>query len=197
MSDHDPTNTPAPQQQQNDFASPQQPQRHRAGADAPPPSEMPIPGAENLFAPSAIKLFGREFAGLSVNRPFADGRFPIGERARLPPDNVQGNLNDRQGYRQMPGRLERALRKVSSRKEDNQGEVEVRDNYARFARIYSFAYEGQYYEMPRPVLFLVYGPGVLPETPNDFQIANVGIAAKDWKFASDIRMWEVDDKDIS
>ena len=30
---------------------------------------------------------------------------------------------------------------------------------ARFARIYGFTYEGQYYDLPRPTIFLVHGAG--------------------------------------
>jgi hypothetical protein len=146
---------------------------------------------ENLFTPSAIKLFGREFRGLSVDRSIDDEdklEKPL-EPARIPPKKVQAKLE----YEQHPGRLERALRKVAY------DEKTMKTNYARFARIYSFSYEGQYYELPRPVLFLVYGPGRLVDEKADkgFTIEKVGLAAKDWHFASDIRMWEVDDKAMS
>ena len=148
---------------------------------------------ENLFAPSAIKLFGLEFRGLSVNRPLLEDPKdpPLEKRARVPSNAMQDKLQQEQGYRQAPGRLERALRKISYLPEDKA------DNHARFARIYGFTYEGQYYELPRPTLFLVYGPGKPAEGATNFTVQNVGVAAKDWKFASDIRMWEVDDKDVS
>lgn len=140
---------------------------------------------ENLFTPSAIKLFGREFKGLSVNQPLQDEDPPLGE-PRIPGDDVQNTLK----YQQHPGRLERALRKVDPT-------ASKRENYARFARIYAFAYEGQYYELPRPILFLVRGPGEAPEGTSTFTVQKVGVAAKDWRFASDIKMWEADDKDMS
>ncbi len=151
--------------------------------------------AENLFTPSAIKLFGREFKGISVNQPVVDREDdpekPLG-KARVPPKVVQDELKLKQ-YEQHPGRLERALRKVAW------DEPTMETNYARFARIYGFSYEGQYYELPRPVLFLVYGPGkeVVDKAATGFTIQQVGLAAKDWRFASDIRMWEVDDKAMS
>ncbi len=151
------------------------------------------PPAENLFTPSAIKLFGREFKGISINQPVVDREGdpedPLG-KARIPPEDRQAGLE----YEQHPGRLERALRKV-----DYDKDTDEKDIYARFARIYSFSYEGQYYELPRPVLFLVYGPGTKVDDKADtgFTIDNVGLAAKDWRFASDIRMWEVDDKAMS
>ena len=146
---------------------------------------------ENLFAPSAIKLFGREFKGLSVNQPLTGDSPPLEARARVPIDKIQEKLEHRQGYRQAPGRLERALRKVAANEKDES------KNHARFARICGFSYEGQYYELPRPVLFLVYGPGKEAEFGDGFTVQSVGVAAKDWKFASDIMMWEVDDKDVS
>ena len=73
---------------------------------------------ENLFAPSAIKLFGREFKGLSVNQPLTGDSPPLEARARVPIDKIQEKLEHRQGYRQAPGRLERALRKVAANEKD-------------------------------------------------------------------------------
>ncbi len=148
---------------------------------------------ENLFTPSAIKLFGREFEGLSVNEGKLDGTGPLG-KARIPHKDVQTELKTKQ-YEQHPGRLGRALRKM----DPDPSETNMDKLYARFARIYSFSYEGQYYELPRPVLFLVYGQGkeVDDSAKDGFTIDNVGLAAKDWRFASDIRVWEVDDKAMS
>ena len=156
------------------------------------PGNLFDPPAENLFTPSAVKLFGREFKGLSVNQPVVDGddknESPLGS-ARIPPDNLKPPLE----YEQHPGRLERALRKVAWDEKTRE------TNYARFARIYGFSYEGQYYDLPRPVLFLVYGQGTKVEDQihDGFTIDQVGLAAKDWRFANDIRMWEVDDKAMS
>ncbi len=157
----------------------------------PKPPKPPKTTSENLFTPSAVKLFGREFKGLSINEGDVDGGGPLG-KARIPPKVVQDELKKKQ-YEQHPGRLERALRKVDYDSDD------ITKNYARFARIYGFSYEGQYYELPRPVLFLVYGPGteVDDKIHEGFTIEQVGLAAKDWRFANDIRMWEVDDKAMS
>ncbi len=49
------------------------------------------------------------------------------------------------------------------------------------------------------MLFLVYGPGteVDDKIHEGFTIDQVGLAAKDWRFANDICMWEVDDKAMS
>jgi hypothetical protein len=61
---------------------------------------------------------------------------------------------------------------------------------ARFARIYAFSYEGQYYVLPKPAIFLVHGDGVPAK--------NVpGVAAKVWEFLGDILAWPYDKGDFS
>ncbi|WP_217551577.1 hypothetical protein, partial [Pantoea sp. GbtcB22] len=72
---------PPPQVQQVVPAAAQAQQQHHANGPLPP---QPGFGAENLFAPSAIKLFGRVFAGLTVNQEALGGSFPLGQRARIP-----------------------------------------------------------------------------------------------------------------
>lgn len=64
---------------------------------------------------------------------------------------------------------------------------------SRFARIYAFAFEGGYYELARPVLYLVHGGGDEVGTT----IETNGIAATPDKFASDLRVWAYDKADIS
>jgi hypothetical protein len=63
------------------------------------------------------------------------------------------------------------------------------------ARIFSFAYEGRYYKLPWPMLFLVGGVGVAPgKTPS---AAVTGIEGQDWTFSVDILAWSVDRYDIA
>ena len=62
------------------------------------------PSTENLFTPSAIKLFGREFRGLSVNQPL-DGESPLGKRARIPSQQVQQQLSKNKGTGKFQGDL--------------------------------------------------------------------------------------------
>ena len=90
-----------------------------------------------------------------------------------------------------PGPVERALRQA----EDD----------GIFARIYGFSFEGHYYKMPRPLLFLVRGEG-RSRVPEDlpgaggaraFNTRFTGVEGKDWQFASDIRVWAVDKHDIA
>ena len=61
---------------------------------------------------------------------------------------------------------------------------------AQFARIYAFTFEGQYYVLPKPAIFLVHGDGVAADDVP-------GVAAKDWNFVDDIRAWSYDKADFS
>jgi hypothetical protein len=64
------------------------------------------------------------------------------------------------------------------------------DNPPKFARIYAFSYEGQYYVLPKPAIFLVHGDDVAAS--ND-----AGVAAKNWDFSPDIQAWTYDKGDFS
>lgn len=96
---------------------------------------------------------------------------------------------------------------------------------AKFARIYAISYEGTYYNLSRPAIFLVHGDGTpafppVPKTPGptpsggegpplepkppQSQMARgpsgtdqSGVATKDGEFSSDIMMWEYDKGDFS
>ena len=61
---------------------------------------------------------------------------------------------------------------------------------AQFARIYAFSYEGQYYVLPKPAIFLVHGDGTAAKDVP-------GVAARDWDFLSDIKAWSYDKADFS
>lgn len=97
---------------------------------------------------------------------------------------------------------------------------QLADANAKFARIYGFSYEGAYYNLSRPAIFLVHGDGTpafppVPSTPGTgtappaaqpphSQMARgpsatdqSGTAKKDWEFASDIYMWDYDKGDFS
>ncbi len=92
---------------------------------------------------------------------------------------------------------------------------------ARLARIYGFTYDGTYYELPEPTVFLVHGDGQsatggnlphgmklhvddanAPDTsaqssraPLDPSIS--GVAAADYQMANDIRVWTYDQADYT
>lgn len=78
------------------------------------------------------------------------------------------------------------------------------NNKAQFAKIYGFAYEGTYYDLPEPVIFLVHGNGKevakanVPDdnasrAPKNPSIG--GVAAADYQVADDIRVWNYDKSD--
>jgi hypothetical protein len=60
----------------------------------------------------------------------------------------------------------------------------------KFARIYAFSFEGQYYVLPKPAIFLVHGNGA--DASGD-----PGVAAKGWDFLSGIKAWSYDKADFS
>jgi len=82
-----------------------------------------------------------------------------------------------------------------------------------FARIYGFGYEGAYYELPAPTLFLVHDegqlvsedtnssknskgfPSNLSRAPRDPSIG--GLAVADFQFADDIKVWAYDKADYT
>ena len=79
---------------------------------------------------------------------------------------------------------------------------------ARFARIYGFSYEGTYYELPNPTLFLVHGEGesatagnaptASPHASRAPILPSVsGVGAADFQFADDIRVWAYDKADYT
>ncbi|WP_170474232.1 pentapeptide repeat-containing protein [Ruegeria arenilitoris] len=90
---------------------------------------------------------------------------------------------------------------------------------ARLARIYGFAYDGTYYELPEPTIFLVHGHGESAtggNLPRGFNLENTGgpdttrqtarapldpsvsgVAAADYQMANDIRVWNYDQADYT
>ncbi|UWQ74355.1 hypothetical protein [Leisingera sp. M658] len=79
---------------------------------------------------------------------------------------------------------------------------------ANLARIYGFSYEGTYFELPEPVIFLVHGDGdsaTGPESPADqVQVSRAplnpsvtGVASAEYQIANDIRVWDYDKADYT
>ncbi|WP_170775708.1 pentapeptide repeat-containing protein [Ruegeria lacuscaerulensis] len=79
------------------------------------------------------------------------------------------------------------------------------DLKAQFAKIYGFAYEGTYYDLPEPAIFLVHGdgdpvngnpnepPNNASRAPRDPSIG--GVAAADYQVANDIMVWRYEKAD--
>lgn len=83
---------------------------------------------------------------------------------------------------------------------------------ARLARIYGFSYEGAYFDLPRPIVFLVHGAGepavldsnITGAAQTDAQLARApqrpsvsGVAAANFGIADDIRVWSYDKADYT
>ncbi len=64
----------------------------------------------------------------------------------------------------------------------------------RFARIYGFVYVGAYYELDVPALFLVHSDGT---DVTNHKLTSTGLAAQDFKFATDLKAWDHDQSDFS
>lgn len=153
--------------------------------------------AETLLSPSNILLYGREMRDITlVFKPEPDS----------PPDApVSGEDQevDEPGPQAPP--------RQPPHKGDNiflRRQLEARE--ARLARIYGFSYEGHYYDLTKPAIFLVHGPGSDPEAirpantgpdarfdraPADAD--RTGVAQTDSSFSEDMRVWSYDKGDFS
>ncbi len=76
----------------------------------------------------------------------------------------------------------------------------------KLARIYGFGFEGTYYELPNPTVFLVHGKGEsvtdgnkpgdhASRAPTNPSLS--GLAAADFQFSDDVMMWSYDKADYS
>ena len=77
------------------------------------------------------------------------------------------------------------------------------------ARIFGFSFEGTFYEMGRPAVFLVHGPGLDPDAPppglegvyrlarSPGRVTRTGVARHFGAFAMDVRVWVYDKGDFS
>lgn len=83
---------------------------------------------------------------------------------------------------------------------------QLQDDHARLARIYAFSYEGSFYELARPAIFLVHGVGRDPEYPPatdertsraPSSVEQTGLPAQIGSFAKDIRVWVYDKGDFT
>ncbi len=132
-------------------------------------------GRETLLSASSIWLFGREVEDLKIKQPNHD---PFVE----PRDSCNNFLGNQLGCHG-----------------DEAGKS------PRFARIYAFSYEGTYYELEWPTLFLVHGPGAAAEvgaggggaTNKPGDPSRTGLAQTDFEFAANLRVWSYDRADLS
>jgi hypothetical protein len=141
--------------------------------------------AESILSPDLIKLIGRPIAELALNVVVPPPPAPGGNPNVGGPANVH-SLG-----------ANRALR------------AQLNDPNARFARIYGFSFEGHYYDLPKPVIMLVHGPGerITKPPPVGAQpvgpgldgptVDQAGEAARVWEFSADLFYWEYEKCDFS
>jgi hypothetical protein len=151
---------------------------------------------ETLLSPSNVLLFGRVVEDLQIVHTHDHNPFVEGRK-------TANNLLGQQVLHQKT----------------------VAGDRARFARIYGFSFEGTYYDLPRPVLFLVHGPGVPAETVADVRPeppetppppappppphpaqrvarspddpSRTGVAAPDFSFSDGLMVWSYDKADYT
>jgi hypothetical protein len=192
---------------------------------------------ETFFEPTRVFLFGKEFKSIEYV-PDSMGRWkdesnPKAKAAAQYQWATEGSGEFSVDYRAPgkdtslpipPKRLERTLRRGAHVDKDGSVTVDP-DKRQFFARIYSFSYEGHYYRLPRPLLFLVNKPGkpvggdstseAVTEAaaqalggsgrsefkprgfPKKFSAKLTGVEARDWNFSEDILVWAVDRKDLA
>ena len=132
---------------------------------------------ETLLSPSAVKLYGRVIDGLKFDLTGAGT--PLGANSFL--------------------------------------RSQLSAKGACFARIYGFSFHGSYRPLQRPAIFLVHGPGASASASVPYvkkgatdkntsaqedhsapgSVDKSGVAAKEWEFSADVKVWEYDQADFS
>jgi hypothetical protein len=80
---------------------------------------------------------------------------------------------------------------------------ETKEHPPKLARIYAFSFEGAFYNLPRPAIFLVHGDGKPIQGSGTFDdgkgpvMNDSGIPAREFVFETDVRYWEYDKDDLS
>lgn len=139
--------------------------------------------AETLLSPTGVLLYGRVLQDLSFNFVAVDSQGP--HCGAPPPPRLGQNLF-------LQGPLQAAN--------------------VRLARIYGFSYEGHYYDLAKPAIFIVHGDGTDPDEPvptdtnanRESRMARTpadtdrtGVAGTSRSFSDDIRVWSYDKGDFS
>jgi hypothetical protein len=133
---------------------------------------------ETLLAPSMIRMFGRVFEGLTIDEASLRVLSSSDGKAKNP--FVRNPLVD----------------KLAPVDDENLNPEKLT---AQLARIYGFSYEGNYYKLARPTVFLVHGPGqeILAGQNPKLSLSFLGVEFKDQVFAEGVLMWAYDKIDMS
>jgi hypothetical protein len=143
---------------------------------------------ETLLSQSTIWLFGRRLDDIRIRVNVYQNQMPQNDD-----DAETANMPRRRGGNNF-------LLEQLNRREDDPG----------LARIYAFSFEANFFDLQRPAIFLVHGPGMDPEgpsrriqgvlgdvsrTPPD--IGRTGLGTQTGSFASGIRVWAYDRNDFT
>lgn len=145
--------------------------------------------SETLLTSSRVLLYGRALADISITYQGRDTTEPPDDR-----DDPPARLGST-SFIESQMALYRGLHRYKP----------------RLARIYGFAYEGHYYDLAKPAIFLVHGEGTAAEgawqgtgDATDDRWARtpagtdrIGVAATSSAFAQDMRIWIYDKGDFS
>jgi hypothetical protein len=132
---------------------------------------------ETLLSPSNIILYGRELLDLQIVQQLPNPNPPPANIPNYPP-----GLGSNQMLR-----------------------AQLADPNATLARIYAFSFEGHSWDLYKPAIFLVHGPGV-PAEPNPppgrasmapATADETGVAAQSYSYSSDMMMWPYEKGDFS
>lgn len=152
--------------------------------------------AESLLSTTNVLLYGRVLDDLQIAHPEVPSPFHDGPAADCPGVEV---------HQQGLG-ANRFLREQLEHRGPEDVDEEERDFDARLARIYGFSYEGQYFDLAVPAIFLVHGEGAIAERPvgdrprasRAPEVADrSGTGAQEHSFSDDMRVWSYDKGDFS
>jgi hypothetical protein len=140
---------------------------------------------DTLLNQSKIWLFGRVLADIKINKEAYAG-----------PDNANnGNIEGQPPSMSQNRFLLNQLTLATDPK---------------FARIFAFSYEGSFFDLQRPALFLVHGDGIEPDTPDAIVDPNLtfldrapasfgrtGLGTQAGSFAAGVKAWAYDRADFT
>ena len=141
--------------------------------------------AESLLSPTSILLYGRVLHDLQIIHPQVP--YPYHDPPPAAAPNVEVHSQALGANRFLRDQLE--------------------SSNAQLARIYGFSYEGVYYDLPVPAIFLVHGPGAIAERQHagatdrwgtrPDTTDRTGVGAEKHSFSEDIMVWSYDKGDFS
>ncbi len=119
---------------------------------------------DSLLSSSAVRLFGRVIEGVYLTEDIFKGGGGSGVNKVLRRQLEENKTPDKRGGAAILG--------------------------AKFARIYAISFEGKFYNLPKPTVFLVSDDGSDPK-------GNTGMAATDIVFEGGVRCWVCDKDDVA